>query len=201
MTQNTILLFDIDGTLISTGGAGRTAFISAFEAETGATNAYDGFSFAGRTDRGIVRAGLRGAGLDESDDMIDRVIDHYIELLEPNVANSPEYVVYPGVHEAVQAVSQASSAIGLGTGNIELIRAGAERGASALGQPLTQCNVIVIGDTIRDVTAAHAIGGRCVGVGTGGAGEDVFESAGADWYFESLAHPDAIPHLVQLAAM
>jgi phosphoglycolate phosphatase-like HAD superfamily hydrolase len=227
MTQ--ILLFDIDGTLISTGGAGRTAFITAFEAETGVCGAYEGFSFAGRTDRGIVRAGLEAAEIEVTAQLVDRVLDHYLHLLEGNVATSDEYVVHPGVHDAVEAVSGHGAAIGLGTGNIEkgarikleraglnpyfgfggfgcdaearaeLIRAGAERGASKLGLPLSNCDVVVIGDTTRDVAAAHAVGGRCVGVGTGGADANVFERAGAEWFFDSLAHDDAIPHLVRLA--
>ncbi len=229
MMSNVILLFDIDGTLLSTGGAGRTAFITAFEAETGASDAYEGFSFAGRTDRAIVRAGLEAAGLPDSDELIDNVLDHYIGLLQTNVRSSDGYVVHPGVHDAVRAVSVHTTAVGLGTGNIErgarikldraelnpffafggfgcdaeerseLIRAGATRGAAKLGLPLNECEVIVIGDTIRDVQAAHAIGGKCVGVGTGGASRDVFVDAGAEWYFDTLAHSDAIPHLVKLS--
>src|SRR6185295_3780747 len=48
----------------------------------------------------------------------------------------------------------------------ELLRAGARRGAEALGVPLDDCRVVVIGDTPRDVAAAQKLGAECIGVGT-----------------------------------
>lgn len=224
---STILLFDIDGTLISTGGAGRTAFITAFEEVTGAVDAYDSFSFAGRTDRGIVRAGLDAAGLANSDETIDAVLERYLELLVDNVSSSDGFVIHPWVHEAVRAVSEGSAAIGLGTGNVErgarikleraqlneffgfggfgcdaearhdLIRAGAERGAALLGRPLSACDLVVIGDTTRDIEAAQAVGGQCLTVGTGGMSATQSASAGAKWHFDTLEH--AMEVLVTLA--
>ena len=61
----------------------------------------------------------------------------------------------------------------------ELLRIGATRGAEALGVPLAECRVVVIGDTPKDVAAAHGIGAECIGVGTGGFEPDALRDLGA----------------------
>ena len=50
-----LCLFDIDGTLISTGGAGKGAFELAMRDEFDVEGGCDGIPFSGRTDRAIVR--------------------------------------------------------------------------------------------------------------------------------------------------
>lgn len=110
----------------------------------------------------------------------------------------------------------ADIAIGLGTGNVrrgayaklarggldatftfggfgcdaedrtELLRAGARRGAERLGRSLEHCRVVVIGDTPKDVAAAHGIGARCIGVGTGSFTADELTRAGAHHAFDTL---------------
>jgi phosphoglycolate phosphatase-like HAD superfamily hydrolase len=61
----------------------------------------------------------------------------------------------------------------------ELLRIGAERGAARLGRPRSACRVVVIGDTVRDVMAALAIGAECIGVGTSGTALAELQRAGA----------------------
>lgn len=68
----------------------------------------------------------------------------------------------------------------------ELLRIGAERGASRLGRARAACRVIVIGDTIRDVAAALAIGAECIGVGTGGTALGELRQAGAAAVYPDL---------------
>src|SRR3990170_171015 len=58
-----LYLFDIDGTLIATGGAGGAAMRAAFEAVWGLADGFRGVEFSGRTDRAILRAALVAAGL------------------------------------------------------------------------------------------------------------------------------------------
>jgi phosphoglycolate phosphatase-like HAD superfamily hydrolase len=107
------------------------------------------------------------------------------------------YRVHPGVRATIDRAHTAGHAVGLGTGNIvpgakiklsrvelferfdfggygsdaedrpTLIRRGAERGAQRLGVPLSRCRVVVIGDTPKDIAAAHAIGAQCLAVATG----------------------------------
>ena len=60
--KHAIYLFDIDGTLITTGGTGRNALEKVFDRRYNRLDACDGFSFAGMTDRAILRRGLEAIG-------------------------------------------------------------------------------------------------------------------------------------------
>src|SRR3954463_11557453 len=79
-TRPTVYLFDIDGTLISTGGAGRKAMEGAFRDVHGASGpAAVAFSFAGMTDRAIVRNGLSALEHHAPDAAaLDHVLDRYL---------------------------------------------------------------------------------------------------------------------------
>lgn len=118
--MKTVLLFDVDGTLVTTGGAGRRALVRAlaqWDASGGAS-----FSFAGLTDRLIIRRSLVQAGLDVSEALIDRVIVAYLDVLADEVAATPapDYRLLPGMLEALDALASAEHvAVGLGTGNVE----------------------------------------------------------------------------------
>jgi phosphoglycolate phosphatase-like HAD superfamily hydrolase len=70
---------------------------------------------------------------------------------------------------------------------IELLRAGAVRGAEQLGVPLDSCRVVVIGDTPKDVAAAKGIGAPCIGVETGGFTTADLTACGAQRVFATLA--------------
>ncbi len=116
----TVLLYDIDGTLITTGGAGRRAIVRALETLGYAEKVE--FSFAGMTDRAIVRRHLAAHGEAPSDALIDRVLDAYLAVLEDVVASMPRdrYHLHDGVLDSLQAAEAAAdTVIGLGTGNIE----------------------------------------------------------------------------------
>jgi phosphoglycolate phosphatase len=119
-TLPTVLLFDVDGTLITTGGVGRRAIVRSLEKCGVAPTAT--FSFAGMTDRAIVRRCLLDAGEQASEALIDRLLDSYLEVLRDNVAAAPStsYRVNAGILEALDATEQQQQlALGLGTGNIE----------------------------------------------------------------------------------
>lgn len=217
--QPSIYLFDIDGTLISTAGAGRRAFERAFADLAGPGDHLD-FSFAGMTDRGIARQGLVAAQLEASEESIDQAIEAYLVYLPDFVDSTDGYTVFSGVVELLETLGErANAAIGLGTGNIErgariklargglnphfafggfgcdaeeraeLIAAGARRGADQLGLSVEECRVVVIGDTVRDVDAAQAIGAECLGVATGGAQIDALVDRGAEHGVEALTDP------------
>jgi phosphoglycolate phosphatase-like HAD superfamily hydrolase len=116
----TVLLFDVDGTLITTGGVGRRAVARALE--TRAPRARVDFSFAGMTDRLIVRQALESGGEVASEAAIDAIIDHYLEVLVDEVARADEssYRIHPGMREAIAAAERTEGvAVGLGTGNVE----------------------------------------------------------------------------------
>ncbi len=116
----TILLFDVDGTLITTGGAARHALEVALGVLTGVAGYRAEFSFGGMTDRAIMRAGLEQAGVAPDDAVIDRAIEGYLERLDAVLADAPRYVVHRGVEAALDAATALSHvAVGLGTGNVE----------------------------------------------------------------------------------
>ena len=119
----TVLLFDIDGTLVDAGGAGRRALERAFIEVMGDCDGLT-FTFAGRTDLAIIAEGLRRAGVDpRSDELADkkaRVAEAYLVYLAEEVTASPGYQVFPGVVEILQEASREPSvAVGLGTGNLQ----------------------------------------------------------------------------------
>jgi phosphoglycolate phosphatase-like HAD superfamily hydrolase len=225
-----IFLFDIDGTLISSGGAGRRAVENAFERLHGRREACHGFSFAGMTDRAIVRRALVGLGMPErgprTEAAIDELLDAYLAMLDDEVRGA-SYRVHRGIVEALDALERLGQvAIGLGTGNVErgariklgpvgldarfafggfgsdaedraeLLRIGAERGATRLDRALAECRVVVIGDTPRDVEAARAIGARSIAVATGPFSVENLRASGADATFDDLSAPGALDALL-----
>jgi phosphoglycolate phosphatase-like HAD superfamily hydrolase len=223
--QPTVLLFDIDGTLIDAGGAGRRAIESAFGRVTGRADACSHFTFDGMTDRAIVRAGLRAIGRPSDEPDIDEVIDAYLEALAVEIIDSSGYTTHPGVHEVLTRGEQRGFAIGLGTGNVrrgarikldrsglfprfsfggfgcdhedraELIRVGALRGAERLGCAPRACRVVVIGDTPKDVAAALAIGAESLAVATGRYDVAALAASGATAAFARLDEPGALAML------
>jgi phosphoglycolate phosphatase-like HAD superfamily hydrolase len=119
----TILLFDIDGTLLDAAGAGRRALRRAFAHHGWPGDVYETMPFHGLTDRAIVRAGLRHGGVPDDDAAIGALLETYAGLLDEEVARSVAFVVHPGVVAALDAAAAVESvAVGVGTGNV---RAGA----------------------------------------------------------------------------
>lgn len=127
----TVLLWDIDGTLLSTGGAGRRAMERAFARYADRRDACEAFSFAGMTDRAIIRTGLETVGREATEDAIDALLAIYVELLAQEMSLAGDTRVHAGVIEALDAAARrAECAIGLGTGNV---RAGAQAKLTRVG--------------------------------------------------------------------
>jgi len=119
--QPTVLLFDVDGTLVTTGGVGRRALELAFERAHSRRDACSSFRFDGMTDRAIVRGGLLALGLNPTPRAIDAVLEGYLNVLAEEVAAAPSetYRVHAGICETLDAATaQPRVAVGLGTGNI-----------------------------------------------------------------------------------
>jgi phosphoglycolate phosphatase len=119
----TVLLFDIDGTLVTTAGVGRRALERAFAARYGSTAVLRGVRFDGMTDRAIVRLGLAALGEPAEGPAVEAVIDavlaDYIPLLEAEIVETRDFGLHRGAREVLDAVaSLAAVAVGLGTGNV-----------------------------------------------------------------------------------
>jgi FMN phosphatase YigB (HAD superfamily) len=80
-----LVLFDIDGTLISTGGAGTRSMSLAFEELFGIPNGFAGLTMAGRTDPAIIRDGFSRHGFDSSDGFYSRYEAAYLRHLEREI--------------------------------------------------------------------------------------------------------------------
>ncbi|HEX6766787.1 MAG TPA: HAD family hydrolase, partial [Polyangiaceae bacterium] len=116
----TILLFDIDGTLITTGGVGRRAIERAFHECYGQSEACTSFRFDGMTDRLIARQGLTLLGVEPTDPAIDAILAAYVRLLEVEVARADAalYRLHTGIAEALDVAERQGMGVGLGTGNV-----------------------------------------------------------------------------------
>ncbi|WNG28145.1 HAD hydrolase-like protein [Cystobacter fuscus] len=117
----TVLLFDIDGTLITSGGSGRRSLELAFHALYQRRDACDSFSLSGMTDQAIVRKALTAIGVEATPEAISAVIDSYLQHLVEQVlrVDDRDYRLHPGMREAVDAaLSRPGVAVGLGTGNV-----------------------------------------------------------------------------------
>lgn len=116
----TLVLFDIDGTLIQTGRAGVRGMNRAFGDLYGAPDALTTVTVAGRTDRAIVTEVLTTLGHPVDDEAIVRVRDRYCEYL-PSALQDPAsrpMGVLPGVHAMLEHLEQRSDVVvGLLTGN------------------------------------------------------------------------------------
>ncbi len=114
------LLFDIDGTLVHAGGAGRRSLARALELNGAGRQALDRESFAGKTDRQIVLAALRrsGCAAGRLPAMLAAVLDAYVALLAADLQERP-VTVYPLARELLQACGRRPDIeLALLTGNV-----------------------------------------------------------------------------------
>lgn len=117
-----LILFDIDGTLLSTNGAARRAFERALIDVYGTAGPIDSHQFDGKTDPQIARELMRGAGLQDRDidARLSDLFRRYLEGMAKEVAR-PDHTthVYAGVREVLDALEPRTDVlVGLLTGNI-----------------------------------------------------------------------------------
>ncbi len=116
-----LVLFDIDGTLIRTGGAGMIAFERVFASEFKSPGGAKRLKFSGRTDPSIVRDFFRLHGLDPTPDNFRRFYEPYHFWLD-HVLHEMGGRVLPGVLELIDGLRALPDppVIGLLTGNVRL---------------------------------------------------------------------------------
>jgi phosphoglycolate phosphatase len=121
-----LILFDIDGTLLWTDGAGRRAIHKALLDEMGTAGPIDGYRFDGKTDPQIVRELMELAGHPDfqSHERITAVCRRYVELLTAELAKPTQATrIYPGIKDLLAALepheAKSQAIVGLLTGNVE----------------------------------------------------------------------------------
>jgi len=221
-----ICFLDIDGTLILTGGAGQAAFARTLADDFGITEINRRVQFAGRSDRAIAMDLFRSHGIEPSPENWLRFCAGYLTRLEEALARHQGNVLPGVAELLSMLAVRGDVAVGLLTGNVREgakrklafyglwehfpfggfgddhvercdIAAAAMaaarlhlNGSSGLGQ------VLVIGDTLHDISCGRSIGARCVAVPTGHTTAEELGTGSPDVLVETLA--DAGPILALL---
>ena len=138
-----LVLFDIDGTILRSNGAGRRAMIAALRAVFGSTGPED-HRYDGKTDPQIVREVMRIEGHADAhiDERMDALMELYLALLARELEH-PGIEVYPGIRALLDALERRDDIIlGLLTGNL---REGANAKLRAAGIDPTRFRVGAFG--------------------------------------------------------
>ena len=117
-----LVLFDIDGTLITSRGAGRRAMRTALERVFGAAGGIDQYDLRGRTDTRIVHDVMGALGWEPArvKERLDDFFEAYLGGLTNEIGDGRHVVTLPGVSAVVARLAQSADALlGLVTGNIE----------------------------------------------------------------------------------
>lgn len=116
-----LVLFDIDGTLIRTGGAGVKAFAKVFESEFGARDHFERLKFAGRTDMSLVREFFGLHHIPASPENFTRFFERYVFWLD-HILKGSHAEVCQGVRKFISELRRQPKPplLGLLTGNIRL---------------------------------------------------------------------------------
>jgi phosphoglycolate phosphatase len=204
-----LVLFDLDGTVLTfegpPPGPGRIALDRAVAKLFGVAEATDGVRLAGGTDRALARALLRRVEAEDSEAGVSALLEVYILELE-DVLRGRRYRAIGDVARVVATCRERGAGVGIATGNVrrgaslklgsagladvlDLERGGygcdAEPRADVLRAAVRRCageacEVVVVGDTEKDVAAARAIGARIVGVAISRSSRAELAAAGAD---------------------
>ncbi|MDP3071931.1 MAG: HAD family hydrolase [Opitutaceae bacterium] len=220
--QKILLLWDIDGTLIASGGAGLTALQAALKNVFDLDGSLADIDFAGRTDTWIMREVFRKFSLPATEANFTRFFDGYLAAL-PTALRNPHARVLPGVREILRAATEHDVfAQGLLTGNR---RGGAQaklahhglwehfafgafgddseqrndlgphalrRARETHGTDFPAARTWIIGDTPHDIACGRAIGARTLAVATGGSTLEQLRAHAPDALVETLADTAAV---------
>jgi phosphoglycolate phosphatase-like HAD superfamily hydrolase len=213
----TLLLWDIDGTLTHSTGAGERALRTALRDAHGIDDDLSWLQLSGRTDVWIGRQMLEHHHLRAHDEDVRHLLSFYLKAL-PAELNNPKAHVLPGIREALTAIAGMRDVTqGLLTGNLakgadiklghfgirhffafgafaddsahrnDLGPFAIKRAAAHHGMPFDKTRVVIIGDTPHDIACGQAIHALTFGVATGKFTEQQLLEAGADVTFPNFA--------------
>ncbi len=220
-----ILLFDIDGTLVRTGGAGKAAMEAGLRAAFGVPELRDVVPYSGRTDRAIGRDLLVVHGIEPSLANQIRLQEAYLSHLPGSLATLGG-MVCPGIAELLRHLHPRQDVLlGLLTGNVrtgakhklghfglwdyfacggfgdehydrdDVARMAIAEVNAHLGRNVATSDVWVIGDTPLDVKCARAIGAKVVAVATGWHPVDELANHNPDFLLADLSNPNELLRL------
>jgi phosphoglycolate phosphatase-like HAD superfamily hydrolase len=214
-----VCLFDIDGTLLRSGGAGKAAMEAALGAAFGVPESSADVPFSGRTDRSIGRDLFRLHGVEYSPENWQRFLEAYLDIL-PSCLHKHPGMILPGISPLLdRLLTRSDVTVGLLTGNVregariklehygiynhfafggfgdlhwerdDVAREAFQETCKHLNGAVQPERIWVIGDTPLDIQCARAIGARALAVATGWHSVEELESHKPD-----LALPDLTDH-------
>lgn len=217
-----VCLFDIDGTLIQTAGAGQRAFAETFAEEFGVDELSNEVSFAGCSDRGIAGGLFEVHGIENSSANWDRFRQSYVTRIAAHVEHC-DGAVLPGVVELIERVESLGDVhIGLLTGNVsaaaeaklshyglwdrfafggfgddhpdrnDIAATAAAKARERHGRLTREERIVVIGDTPNDVRCARSIGAFAAAVATGHTPAIMLAAANPDILIPTLEESEEI---------
>lgn len=219
--SKTVFLWDIDGTILLTGGSGRASFNQIFEDLYQEKNMWNDYDPHGMTDYRIINdLYVARFGKKPSEDEVQKIAKAYCQRLALDLQTVPNFRLMPMAKEIIGNLALRNDVLlGLATGNFKetayqkLKCAGVDHHFNFGGfgcdaserEVLTQKaldrakealgaepkDVYVIGDTIHDVRCGRAIGAKTVAVRTTNTTRDAFEKAGATYILEDLREFEA----------
>jgi phosphoglycolate phosphatase len=222
VTQKRLLLFDIDGTLIHSGGAGVHALKSAFTERFGIYDDLHDIEIAGMTDSGIVVSILKKHGIAATNENVSAFLDSYVHFLSLELPRRVGKLL-PGVLELLEKLkSRPHLVLALLTGNVsrgaqlklehygvwhffefgafaddhhDRNRLGTVARARAMekhGRQFSASEIDVIGDTPRDIACGKAFGARTIAVATGTWNHDQLAKYQPDFLIDDLSDVQGI---------
>lgn len=217
-----LLLFDIDGTLITSGGAGEGALMDAMKQRFGIGEDLAGITIAGATDALIARMMLEKNGLPASPENVTTLLDAYLTFLGGRLARHSGRVL-PGIVRLLDRLRDRKDCVlALLTGNLvrgaeiklshyrvweyfefgafaddhhdrnELPKFARARAVEAHGEDFPAERIFVIGDTPRDIECGKAVGARTVAIATGNYSRAELAAHHPDFLFDDLSDTDAV---------
>jgi phosphoglycolate phosphatase-like HAD superfamily hydrolase len=208
-----VILFDIDNTLLYTGGAGSVAFNETFLEMFGIPDGFARVEFSGRTDRFILEEGLGNHAVEGgAEEYLDEFTRRYYAKLPAALAGRQGYLL-PGFPELLGALKDRGARLGLATGNfseaarIKLEHYGlwgffegggfgevsvdrhdvVKAAITSVANSVTPGEIAVIGDTPHDVLSGTAHGALGVGVATGRYTAEELLASGAGAVFDDFS--------------
>lgn len=222
-----LILFDIDGTLIGSGGAGTRTLTKAFYEIFSIPMAFEGIEMAGKTDKEIMREGMIRHNIDPEASLLRRMEEGYLYHLKREICHQGRHLK-PGIREMLDCLKDLKGVyLGLLTGNLErgariklepfglnpyfpfgafgsddedrnrLLHIALVKFRSFYGIDLSPKETIVIGDTPRDVECAKPYGAFSIAVATGPYSFEELRMSGADMVLSDLREKEALLSLFQ----
>lgn len=219
-----LLLFDIDGTLIHSGGAGIHALQVAFKERFNIIDDLRDIEVAGMTDSGIVVNILNKHKIPASNENVSAFLDSYVHFLSRELPRRKGKLL-PGVLELLRSLkSRPHLVLALLTGNVSrgaqlklehygvwhFFEFGAfaddhrdrnrlgpfarARAKERHGFEFSAAEIDVIGDTPRDIACGRALGARTIAVATGTWTCDQLAEYNPDFLIEDLSNVEKVIH-------